>query len=246
MTQASEFYAGSEGAACCGGQQCHYCTAPCTRLWRHREPPPVPFARSTTTAKKPESPWMCQACWLWQRKRVTVHWLSGGFKDCLCAMDHSWLIREGCARAVRSECREELYKILLAPPLKFSLSLLEGDKPPPNLLQLHLLNDNAEVKADTELHYTINNIPHAYTVYELEETLLHGEDGRMPGARALLRVLGPMPGMVREEDKEKLRKGRPTVEERMNRVDPREGKQERVVTGDKDSRGEKGDRKKAG
>lgn len=233
IVRGSEFFATSNQGKCEGDFQCHYCLAPCKMLWLHKEPAPLPFVRKPTTAKKPDSPWMCWACWTWGFKRVTVYPVSGGFKDNQCFLNHSTFITESKSFVViLPKCKEALYDLLLTPPLKFSLALLEGEHPPQNLLQLHVVNSNTEVKADTELHFTINGIPHTYTVHELEECIINGDNGRIPGARALYRVLGDYP-KVKPGDmtKEKLRRGRPTTEEqRVKDVDPREGKHDRVVT----------------
>jgi hypothetical protein len=232
----SEFYALTQGVFCEGDVQCYYCTAPCKRLWLHQEPPPVPYSRSKSMAKKPDSPWQCHACWLWNRKRVTIDLLSEGFKDGQCLLHHSTLITpEKVLACDLPKAKEKLYGTLLSPPLEFSLSLLEGDNQK-NLIQHHILNVHNEIKASTELHFTVNNIPHTYTVHELEETLEHGDNGRMPGARAIYRLLGPVakaPGENIEQVKQKLRRGRPTNEERAARGDNRDGKQDRVIKADK-------------
>lgn len=228
----SEFYAMTQGVCCEGDVQCHYCAAPCKRLWLHQEPPPLPFTRSRTMAKKPESPWQCHACWLWHRKRVTINLLSEGYKDGQCLVHHSTLITpDNVVVCDLPKSKEKLYGILLSPPLEFTLSLLEGDDQK-NLIQHHVLNVHNEIKASTELDFTVNNIKHTYTVHELEETLEHGDNGRMPGARALYRILGPIPkapGENIEQVKQKLRRGRPTNEERAARGDNRDGKQDRII-----------------
>jgi hypothetical protein len=59
-----------------------------------------------------------------------------------------------------------------------------------NHIHLAKANDLFEVKADTELQFTVNNIPMSYTIYELEEALLHGPNGKSPGVQALLRIFG--------------------------------------------------------
>jgi hypothetical protein len=59
-------------------------------------------------------------------------------------------------------------------------------------------NDNREVKADTPLWFTVNGVSFQYTIHELETALTSGE-AYEPGARELLRLLGPCPAMA--EDK---------------------------------------------
>lgn len=232
----SEFYGHSEGAVCTGTEQCHFCLAPCTRSWLHKEPPPLPFVKQTKTAKKPESPWMCVACWLWRRRRTTVYLFSGGYQDGKCLLDFSTLcLPDKCLVVDLPGCKDSLYETLLCPPLEFSLSLLEGEGQK-NLLQLQIVNSHREIKADTELHFTVNNIPHSYTVHELEETLILGDNGRMPGARAIYKMLGPFPKGQEEVEVKKIRakRGRPTLEEQAERnIDPRDGKHDRVIKGAK-------------
>lgn len=227
----SELYAFTQGNICEGKETCHYCMAPCDRKFTHKDPPPIPFARTKTTAKKPESPWECIACWLWRRKRVTVDYFSEGYKDGKCLLHLSTLISDRTYVLDLPTCKEKLYETLLCPPLEFSLSFLEDDRHE-NLLQLQELNKHKEIKANTELKFTVNNILHTYTVHELEETLIQGDNGRMPGARAILRILGPLDKGKDQKiiEKQKAKRGRPTLEEAK---DPRDGKQYRVVNPEK-------------
>jgi len=199
---ASQIYALSQNSKCSGEQSCHWCGGPCGRLWLHDDPPPVPCYRTNSSARKPANPYICCGCWLWRRKKITAPYLSSGMKDSQTPNSHSWWITESGAWALRPVENDSLalWKILASPPLRFVLCfvtsqpLASGRTDFPagisNLIHLAVANDHKEIKASTELHFTINNIPHSYTVYELEEATKHGADGKAPGVRELFRLLG--------------------------------------------------------
>lgn len=213
---ASELYAISQSNRCIGEERCHWCNAPCQRLWIHDEPPAVIGVKRDRLARNQNGVFICVGCWLWRRGSVTVNFLSHSdgnglpnYKDRQKATNWSWLVTETQAWALRREDASELYSILLSPPLRFFLSLLDGDKPPPNHLQMCLANDLPSIGGDTKLQFTINNIPHAYTIYELEDVLTGGDlNGKESGVRALVNMMG-----VRQSDKEKRGVGRPPVSE---------------------------------
>ena len=201
---ASDLFALSQGCVNHGDQQCHWCGSACDRTWTHDDVPSVPFMRSTTTARCPGNAWVCAGCWLWRRGSVTVNFLGGGQKDRQKAGNHSWLVTEEGAWALGTDSRQAAYDILLKPPRRFLLALRTDV---PVLLQLALANDHIGLDTQTPIKFTLNNIPHTYTVYELAETLRHGPEGREPGARALLRYLGPV--RLPEPPPEVARVGRP-------------------------------------
>ena len=233
---ASELYALSQSSKCQGNYKCHWCSGPCTKLWFHDDPPPIPFTKSTSTAKFPPGLYVCVGCWLFRRQSVTINFLRGKIqKDRQSLSKHSLLItREGVWGLDKLDY-QNIYEILLKPPSLFCLALItEGNK---NSLQLATINDNVEVKADTPLHFTINNIQHTYTVYELEDALLtftsgNGSPGKEPGVRALVNFLGPYQKLfsppkvfnagdeLEEEEMpmeaiaEKKGRGRPTIEQK--------------------------------
>jgi len=62
-----------------------------------------------------------------------------------------------------------------------------------NLVHKMKVNEHQSMTADTRLDFTLNNIPHSYTVYELEQGIKLGPDGREPGVQAILRFLGTPP-----------------------------------------------------
>lgn len=222
MTQASELYAMTQGAVLCGPDECHWCGSPCQRLLAHDESPPLPGVRRTGGARRPGNTFVCLGCWLWRRKRITIRFLrglKGDYKDGQCPLWHSWLVTDAGAWALRPEDRPRLWEVLLKPPLRFVLGLLDevGET---SCIHLMKVNDVQEVKADTPLTFTVNNVPYVYTVYELEEAILQGPEGREPGAQALLRLLGGPPEDLRSKDEpEKRGPGRPLKSETPNVLD---------------------------
>jgi hypothetical protein len=210
---ASELYAISQGARNAGDQECHWCSSACGRLWMHDDPPPVPFRRSISTAKRPNNQYICAACWLWRRKRVTIFFLDGSLLDGREACNYSSFINEDFHKGIDHKKPEAIYPLLLSPPSKFSLSIIESPSSK-NLLQLQVCNDLPGIRAEDELSFTLDNIIHAYSIYELEEALKHGGDGKAPGVQALLRVFGKWKTEEMENGKERKR-GRPTNEDRV-------------------------------
>jgi len=200
----SDLYALSQGTKNDGQEQCHWCGGKCKKTWTHDDPPPVPFTRTKTTAKCPSSMWVCVGCWLFRRPLTTMTYLGGGLKDRQAAKNHSLFITESSCNSVWRDTAEIrnaillqerkhqdsciLYDKLLNPPLRFALALLDGANE--NRLQLIQANDNLTVDKDTRLVFTLNNQPQWYTVYELEEGIKTGPDGKEPGVQTLLRLLG--------------------------------------------------------
>jgi hypothetical protein len=104
---------------------------------------------------------------------------------------------------------KELYPFLLNPPLCFCLSILRNEKTNP--LQLAPVNNLCEVKTDTTLKFLLDGKEFSYSVYELEEGLRSGTNGREPGVRLLIDWLGAWdvgPGM---EEIRQGRRGRPVT-----------------------------------
>jgi len=147
---------------------------------------------------------------------MTIHFLPIGdkapaFFDSKSPEMFSWWISDDGAWAINESCFHTLYEYLLKPPNRFVLSLVEEKQV--NHLQLATINDISVIKADTPLNFTINNIPHQYTIYELQRAIRPSKDqqdkdnlaGKSPGVQALLRFLGEPP--MREEEKAKV--GRP-------------------------------------
>lgn len=113
-----------------------------------------------------------------------------------------------------------LHKKLLEPPLCFSLSIilnpilsgkLEILHATENHIQMGFVNENKSIRADTILDFTINNIKHQYCVYELEQAMKHGTDGKMPGVGALGKLFG-IPAQIEPSGEKKM--GRPPDKER--------------------------------
>lgn len=144
---------------------------------------------------------------MWRRGSVTVVSLTGERWDRRKMRDYSWWVTEVDALAVCSrEDYARLWVCLLSPPRRFFLSLLDGPREQ-NHLQLALANDYVEgIKADSPLRYTINGVPHTYTVSDLKD-LIAGKEVTTPGLAALIRKLGRPPMQPTPEDKER---GRPS------------------------------------
>jgi hypothetical protein len=202
---AGDLYALSQQNRNTGDFLCHWCGSQCHGLWGHDDSPPIRGLKNTTTAKRPGDPYICVGCWLWRRQRITVQHLSpkedGKIwqKDGQCPKNHSWYITRTGSWIVTKHDFKDLYEILLKPPICFMLMLLNEPamgipkEPTPKIVnQLHLArcNDLVKIEADTELWYTIDNIPYSYTIYELEQALLYGKEGKMPGVHKLISIMG--------------------------------------------------------
>lgn len=206
---ASELYALSQNGICSGSNECHWCGGPCSSNFPHDDPPPIIGIKARSPCKRPANSYICNGCWLFKRKRITISYLGGGYKDGQCPSFYSWWITEKGAWAITNEDKEELYECLLDPPSKFVLALLDGKSE--NYLQLAEINNHQDkILGSTPLVFTINNITHYYNVYELTEALINGPDGKEPGVGALLRLLGPYNV---NEQVEKKGRGRPPLKE---------------------------------
>jgi hypothetical protein len=219
---ASDIYAISQGKHNTGALECHWCASKSDRTWMHDGDPVRMHVKKDPTILRMANLYICSGCWHWRRKRITITFLDGTIKDSQCPMNHSWLITEKKARAIQKKDYSLLKSIILDPPLKFVLTLLadsitSGKLNAPtsieNRIQCAKLNDNSAIKADTLIYFTLNNTPHTYTVYEMEQAIKYGSDGKLPGVRALTNLLGiPETG---EEPKTK-KVGRPSETDKAN------------------------------
>lgn len=195
-----------------GEERCHWCGSCCSRRWIHDDEPLVLFVKTRSTAKCPANNWICVGCWLYRRTRITVQSWGGRQIDRQDPKNHSWMILESDARVILGSDYPALYSTLLSPPLKFSLSFITTGH---NLLQLAVANDLQEIKANTPLKFTYNNVVSEYTVYELEQALMHGTDGKAPGVRLLVELMGNYEPLYNkgkemlEIENQKKAKGRP-------------------------------------
>lgn len=187
---ASEIYATSQAATCSGEDECHWCSASCKRgLFFHDDDPPIPFHKSTSGARRPGNAYMCCGCWLYRRKRICVKTLTGtAMIDGQSPFDHSWFVTTKEAVVIRKEDHEELLNILVDPPAKFFLSLISESKLK-NQLHLSVANELENYQAEDAIHYTLNNQPMSYTIYELTEAMKKGPEGTEPGVQMLFRTL---------------------------------------------------------
>jgi len=223
---AAEIYALSQGNQCEGGERCHYCDTQCRRTLTHDEVIELYTGRPRggPLRKNPSVPYICVGCWLWRRKRVSAPYMEGGVEDGICPKKRAWFVWPSMAWAIRKESAAKLYARLLNPPPIFFLTLLEGDNPPDNFIQCCSANHHTAehpIRSDTPLKFTINNVVHTYTVYELEQAAVGGTQGREPGVQALIRVLGNVPKELvrhvvqeqKEDEETKRERGRPPKED---------------------------------
>ena len=184
---ASVLYARSQGMECEGSFRCYWCGAPCRQTWRHEDRPAQLGVRRLGVAV-PGSPFICCGCWLFRRSRITIPFLGGGYKDGQAPARWGWWITGEGAWAVGPDDAGALYDRLLKPPLCFALLLLRG----PGLVALHagVGNLTPEVMLDTPLEFTVANAAYRYSIYELSEALRYGANGKEPGVRVLIELLG--------------------------------------------------------
>lgn len=214
---ASQIYALSQGSKCEGDRPCHYCGGPCGRDIPHGEAIRLFTGRPVGGVRRnPSSPYMCVGCWLWRKKKVSVPWLSGGVKDGGTPARFDWVVGPAGAWGISPACRSALYRRLLSPEGPFFLMLWEGDGPPDHVIQCCPGNDGP-YENTTEIGFALNNHALTYSVHELEQAARLGPQGRDPGVRALLRVLGDVPAELtahlkppeRPEDTDPKGRGRP-------------------------------------
>lgn len=160
---------------------------------------------------------MCLGCKLFRRKKTTVMHLDGSWTDKKGMQDFSlWLTETGCW-GVKAGQGEHLWPLLLNPPLRFCLGLLDGVHQ--NQPQLMAVNDLVEgIKSTDPLLFTVNGVKMTWTVYELEQALAAGNtDGTEPGIQTLVRLLGWPPtkergrGRPKKEDSNEARVKKQTV-----------------------------------
>ena len=213
-----ELYATANGAKCEGPDQCHWCGAPCGRLLKHDDVPLGPhFPKSKQAPKYPGNSYLCLGCWLFRRRKITVHHLSRDAKgrydwrDGQAPMNQGWWITDAGAWALRQTDATLLIALLKRPPRRFSLSFLTtvGTL---NLLHQVPCNDVAELRADTPLHFAVDNVPHAYTTHELSQAPRLGSAGLMGGTRFLCGIMG-IPEHVEPDPEPPPKPGRPKNKE---------------------------------
>lgn len=202
---ASELYALSQGFKCGGKEKCHYCLGPCSQKYLQDDWDHGPFKKSSLLPRYPGGRWMCEGCYRWGRRSLTLEYLGGGYKDGQTPKKHSWLITPESARGLVQEKGELILEWLLRPKLPFCLSIVTGERIP-NLIHLALVNDQEVLKADTELVFTIDRAEYSYSVFELEQAIKDRDaQGKLAGVRALLGLYLPPepPGVIEEEAKGK-------------------------------------------
>lgn len=210
---AASLYAISQGTKTQGKEECHWCSSPCSQLWMHDDPPPIPFLRTRSTAKRPNANWICVGCWMWRRGSITAKFLDGlpskitqgTLKDRQQAKYHSWWITEVGAWALKPTVNppppfNPIWELLLKPPPRFVLAVLDGQDE--NRIQLARCNDYGHgLKADDPLEFTVNATAFAFTLFELGE-YVKGSDVLSPGLNELVRLFGPPPRQAKAKQTE--------------------------------------------
>ena len=214
---ASELFALTQTNKCAGDLECHWCGGPCGRLLTHDDVQiRIPFVKNASTAKRPDNPYVCTGCWLFAKKRSTVNFLDGSYQDGQALAKHSWWIASGSTIAVKPLDGKLIYDKLLSPPLLFSMCLLNQGGA--NRLHEATVNEFVEIKAETELHFTMNNLVMSYTVYELRYALESGDaTGTEPGVQTLVGFFGPCKLEVKEK-----KQGRPSTEVGKKTLEPKD------------------------
>ena len=151
---------------------------------------PRVILRNKIDAARPSSPWICEGCYLFRRASTSVFDFEGRWvKDRQTPRKWPWLLTETEAVTVLDSNREAFQSFLLAPPTRFCLMLLDG---PEQFVRLHagIVNDR-EILEGTTLQFTVNNVPHIWTVATLKHAILNGQEGVEGGVRFLLDKFGP-------------------------------------------------------
>lgn len=185
----SELYALSQDTKCTGNLECHWCGSPCQQLWTHDNYSILPYKHNLYPCKKPSNPYICIGCWMLRRKRVTIPFIDGTYKDGQCPIHFSWLITRDFSTSISISLdthKKRLVDFLIKPPLQFCLSIITRS---PNNLQMCKINDFQEIKLDTSLLFYVDGIEFQYSVYELEQAKIHGPEGMSPGTNWLVKYL---------------------------------------------------------
>lgn len=204
---ASDLFAAVNSTYNRGPLECHWCGAKCDRRWTHDDPGPVPYQKTILNAKKPGNPYICVGCWIYRKQSTTLTYLGGSLKDRQSLRNHSWIITDKVL-ILDKDYSQDIYKLLLAPPKRFSLSIISSVKE--NYLHHAVVNNFSEVLADTEFTFTYDNSPYQYSVYELFEGLKNGVEGKLPGVRVLVDYLGKYEFSPEEIKEPQKGAGRPT------------------------------------
>jgi len=205
-------YAVTQERYCVGEREkCHWCGNPCEAINKHDEtPPPMGVRTPRSSARHPAGSYICQGCWLWRRTSVTLSYLDKkSWEDRQSPQNHGWWIQETEAHAVRlpnktraiSNDIQPLYEKLTHPPTQeaFCLTMVTSGYIS-NLHQAKVNYTSSGYTTSSPIHFTLNNVEHTYTVYELQEALRTGKNGKEPGVRVLLETLGmPTSGTIKVE-----------------------------------------------
>ena len=171
-------------------EQCYWCGAKCGQAWPHGETfSQHTHAKNRGNPRCPGDPYLCEGCFQFRYKRFTAFRLDGTYRDLQTGPTNSWWLTRETARIVDSPLYWRVYELLLQPPHTFCLSIITTAKV--NELHQCVVNDFVEIKADTQLWFSLDNVALSYSVYELEQAVSNPEAQRSPGIRRLMDLLGP-------------------------------------------------------
>lgn len=181
---APELYAISEGKKCEGKRECHWCGSACGENWLHDEPPLLIGVKRSFMVARPNNPWICTGCRLWRRPRITVRFLDGIIRDNQSPATHNWLITDTGAKTFNNSHHSVLYRFLTDAPPRFAL-ILHSPGGIAAAIQMAVVNETKDITVNTPLWFTLDNIKHQFTLYELEDALKRSATGKEPGVRVL-------------------------------------------------------------
>src|SRR3990167_4621660 len=182
---ASELYAASEGKRCEGKRECHWCGSACDEKWLHDEPPLLIGVRRSFLVARPGSPWICAGCWLWRRQRITVRFLDDTIRDNQSPPKHSWFISSRNSLAFTPNHHSILFNLITTPPAHFVLIIRTPGSAIDVTLQTAIVNETNNLTINTPLWFTLDNIRHQFSLYELDDAIRRDSTGKEPGVRVL-------------------------------------------------------------
>lgn len=209
----TELFANAFSKKLVGDLECYWCAAPCGRQYPHNQPRLQIGQKRDPSVKRMSNAYECEGCRLFDFTCTTVQFLTEGkYKDRQHPVDYSWWITDKGAWCIHEDDYPLLYALLLNPPIPFALGLLDKKMDPKakNKIRCIPINDPLTIKADTQLAFTINNVLHHYTVYELELALKQDPNGKDPGVRLLVELLGEYKFPEEKKPDEEVKRGRPS------------------------------------
>lgn len=197
--KASELFAISQNSKCEGNKECYWCGAPCGEGHTHSEPMPRVIAQKNLQVSRPASPWICEGCFLFRRPSISIFDLNRKWvKDRQTCPKWSILITERETLGITLAAKDSLQKFLLSPSQRFCLMILNRANIE-NRLHHAIVNDVRQVLEGTEFHFTVDNVPHSWSVASLRHGINNEPNGTEAGVRFFLENFGPWTPDPKEE-----------------------------------------------